>query len=96
MLIRQVRSFGSLSKELVSMLHAFGEEKPEGSFRAPTYFIGGSNFALHGRVGLFNRLVLMALTPFGGIINRSHGTKSRWKFVLKNNYLSPPRVSSAS
>jgi hypothetical protein len=41
-------------------------------------------------------LVFMALTPFGGIINRSHGRKNRWKFVLKNNYLSPPRAFSAS
>jgi len=95
-LIRQVRSFGSLSKELVSMLLAFGKEKPEGSFKAPTYFIGGSNFTLHGRVGLFYRLVFMALTPFGGITNRNYETKNRWKFALKNNYLSPPRVSSAS
>jgi len=96
MLIRQVRSFGSLCKELVSMLYAFGKEKPEGSFGAPTYFIGGSNFTLHGRVGLFDRLVFMTLTPFGGIINRNHATKKRGEFVLKNNYLSPPRVSSAS
>jgi hypothetical protein len=29
--------------------------KPEGSFRAPTYFLGGSDFALHGRVGLYYR-----------------------------------------
>jgi hypothetical protein len=78
------------------MLLTFGEKKPKDSFRAPTYIIGGSNFTLHGRVGLFDRLVFTALTPFGGIINRNHGTKSRWKFVLKNKYLSPPRVSSAS
>jgi hypothetical protein len=78
MLIRQVRSFGSLSKELVSMLRSFGKEKPEGSFGAPTYFIGGSNFTLHGRVGLFDRLALMTLTPFGGIINRNHVTKKKY------------------
>jgi hypothetical protein len=78
------------------MLLAFGKEKPEGSFGAPTYFIGGSNFTLHGRVGLFDRLAFVALTPFGGIINRNYAANNRWKFVLKNNYLSPPRVSSAS
>ena len=78
MLIRQVRSFGSPGKGLVSMLFFFEEEKPEGPFRAPTYFIGGSNFAVHGRVGLLDRLVFMALTPFTGIINRNHGGKSRW------------------
>ena len=51
MLIRQIRSFGSLRKELVCM--APMRRKPKDSFRAPTYFIGGSNFSLHGRVGLF-------------------------------------------
>jgi hypothetical protein len=78
------------------MLHAFGKEKPEGSFGAPTYFIGGSNFTLHGRVGLFDRLAFMALTPSGGIINRNYATNNRGKFVLKSNYLSPSKVSSAS
>jgi hypothetical protein len=78
------------------MLLTFGKEKPEGSFGAPTYIIGGSNFTLHGRVGLFNWLVFMALTPFGGIINRNRATKNKWKFLLKNRYLSPPRVFSAS
>jgi hypothetical protein len=77
MLIRQIRSFGSPGKKLVSTLLHF-EEKPEGYFRAPTYFIGGSNFAVHGRVGLFNRLVLMTLTPYGGIMNRNDGKENRW------------------
>jgi hypothetical protein len=38
----------------------------------------------------------MALIPSGGVINRDYATNKRWKFVLKSNYLSPPRVSSAS
>jgi len=50
-LIRQIRSFGSPRKEPVCMPGIHSAGKPEGSFRAPTYFIGGSDVALHGRVG---------------------------------------------
>ena len=96
MLIRQVRSFGSLSKELVSMLLTFGEEKPEGSFRAPTYFIGGSNVSLHGRVGLFlMRLVVAPLTPFGGFIHTRFTIESRRQIGnIKSS--APPKVLSPS
>jgi hypothetical protein len=49
MLIRQIRSFGSLGKE--SVCKSPDVRKPKVSFKAPTYFIGGSNFPSHGRVG---------------------------------------------
>lgn len=70
MLIRQVRSFGSLRKESVCMPCTEPSGKPNVSFRAPTYFIGGSNFSLHGRVGLeyFGRF--MMYIPFGRILHK--------------------------
>jgi hypothetical protein len=40
-LIRQIRSFGSQREVLVSMLPRW--QKPEGTFMAPTYPIGGSD-----------------------------------------------------
>lgn len=43
MLIRQIRSFGSLSKEHGVHAGHIHVRKPEVSFKAPTYFIGGSN-----------------------------------------------------
>ncbi len=51
MLIWQIRSFGSLGKGLVCM-PCISSGKPKDPFRAPTYFLGRSNFSLHGRVGL--------------------------------------------
>jgi len=75
------------------MLRAFGREKPEGSFGAPTYFIGGSNFTLHGRVGLFLiRLVFAALLPFWRIINRDSMIDSRRKIIFKIKSFSPPKA----
>jgi hypothetical protein len=53
MLIRQIRSFGSLCKELECRPLFQRTGKPKGSLRAPTYTIGGSDFTLHGRVGLY-------------------------------------------
>ena len=36
-------------------------QKPEVSFRTPTYLIGGSNFLLHGRAGLFGWFLIVSL-----------------------------------
>src|SRR4030042_2650890 len=92
MLIRQVRSFGSLSKELVCMSPSW--RKPKGSFSAPTYKIGGSNFSLHGRVGLFlMRLVVALLTPFCGFIHTRFTIESRRQIGnIKSS--APPKVLS--
>jgi len=57
MLIRQIRSFGSLRKVPVCMPCSLIAGKPEGSFMAPTYTLGGSNIALHGRVGFLFALI---------------------------------------
>jgi hypothetical protein len=93
-LIRQVRSFGSLRKELVCMSPPW--RKPKGSFRAPTYFIGGSNFSLHGRVGLFlMRLIATTLIPFWRVIHKIFMIESRRKiFEIKAS--APPKVLSPS
>lgn len=70
-------------------------EKPEVFFRAPTYFIGGSNLPLHGRVGLIltiMRLVLMTYILFWRTIN-NYMIEYRWKIILKIRYFSPPILS---
>jgi hypothetical protein len=95
MLIRQVRSFGSLRKELVCMSSSW--RKPEDSFGAPTYNIGGSNFSLHGRVGLFLiRLVVTTLIPFWRVIHKRFMIQSRRKIFFKSKSFIPPKVSSLS
>jgi hypothetical protein len=95
MLIRQVRSLGSLRKELVCMSPSW--RKPEDSFGAPTYKIGGSNFSLHGRVGLFLiRLVVTTLIPFWRVIHKRFMIESRRKLFLKSKSFIPPKVSSLS
>ena len=95
MLIRQVRSFGSSGKELVCMSPAW--RKPEDSFRTPTYFIGGSNFSLHGRVGLFLiRLVLMTIIPFWRILHKNFMIESRRKIIFKIKPFGPPKVALKS
>lgn len=67
--------------------------KPKDSFRAPTYFIGGSNFSLHGRVGLFLiRLVFAALLPFWRVINRDFMIESRRKIIFKIKSFTPPKA----
>ncbi len=70
MLIWQIRSFGSLRKGLVCM-PCISSGKPKDPFRAPTYFLGRSNFSLHGRVGLlFSRLVKMTFISKWSIKNK--------------------------
>jgi hypothetical protein len=67
--------------------------KPEDSFGAPTYFIGGSNFSLHGRVGLFLiGLVFVALLPFWRVINRYFMIESRRKIAFKTGFFAPPKA----
>ena len=95
MLIRQVRSFGSLCKELVSMSPTW--RKPKGSLGAPTYFIGGSNVSLHGRVGLFlMRLAFATLIPIWSVINKRFMIESRRKIIFKIKSFAPPKVLSPS
>ncbi len=68
---------------------------PEVFFRAPTYFIGGSNLPLHGRVGLFltkMRLVFMMFALFRRIIN-NYMIEYKCKIILKIKYFSPPILS---
>jgi len=97
MLIRQVRSLGSLGKELVSMPRVQTAGKPKDFFRAPTYYIGGSNFALHGRVGfIMKRLVLMTFILLWKIIHKYIYTGCRWKTFLKIKYFSPPKSTLKS
>ena len=98
MLIRQVRSFGSLGKELVSMPRIQSAWKPKDSFRAPTYYIGGSNFALHGRVGfIMKRLVFMTFILLWRIIHKyTYMIKCRWKTLLKITCFSPPKSTLKS
>jgi hypothetical protein len=95
MLIRQVRSLGSLRKELVSMSPSW--RKPEDSFGAPTYKIGGSNFSLHGRVGLFFiRLVVTTLIPFWRVIDKRFMIESRRKIFIKCKSFIPPKALALS
>ena len=92
MLIRQIRSFGNLGKDLVCMPCPQGAGKPEGSFRVPTYCIGGSNVALHGRVGLFylagNMMILLRR-----ISNIFFMIQSNRESISKIKYFSPPLLS---
>ena len=91
MLIRQIRSFGSFCKELVCMSPSWG--KPKASFKAPTYTLGGSNFSLHGRVGLFSlRLAIMTLIPFWRIIHREFVIENRRGNIFTIESSSPPKV----
>jgi len=100
MLIRQIRSFGSLGKAPVCMLLGLTMGKPEGSFRAPTYTLGGSNIALHGRVGFLFTLIAglvcmisMRLwrTAFGIFTIKSNG-----KITYNIIHFSPPGMSLQS
>jgi hypothetical protein len=91
MLIRQIRSLGSLGKELVCMSPE--RRKPKDSFGAPTYIIGGSNFSLHGRVGfLLIGLVFVELLPFWRVINRDFMIESRRKIIFKTESFIPSKA----
>lgn len=98
LLIRQIRSFGSLRKELVCMPHSQQMGKPKGAFRAPTYFIGGSNFFLHGRVGLFhNRLVFMTcIFLWRKIIKIFNMIENKKTIIFRYIFYSPPKLYLAS
>ena len=58
-LIQQIRSYGSQREVLVSMLPKW--QKPEGTFMAPTYPIGGSDSSCtrQGGINLIQELVAM-------------------------------------
>ena len=95
MLIRQIRSFGNPGKDLVCMPCPQEAGKPEGSFRVPTYTIGGSNVALHGRVGLFFPAGIMMIV-LRRITNTFFMIESNGKFISKIKYFSPPLLSFTS
>jgi len=72
-----------------------GAGKPEGPFRIPTYRIGGSNIALHGRVGLFFVAGIMMIV-LRRISNILFMIESNREFISKKTYFSPPLLSFAS
>ncbi len=68
--------------------------KPKDPFRAPTYYLGGSNSLLTRQGGfiLVNvRLVFMTLILLWRIITNCI-IENRWNIILKINYLSPSKV----
>jgi hypothetical protein len=97
-LIRQIRSFGSPGRGLVCRPRIKRAGKPEDSFRVPTYFLGGSNFSLHGRAGLFfPELVIMTLMFLRRIkIKINHIIDVKLKIIHKIKYFSPPEVALKS
>jgi len=95
MLIRQIRSFGNLGKGPVCMPCPQGAGKPEGSFRVPTYCIGGSNVALHGRVGLFYLAGIMMIL-LRRILNIFFMIESNGEIISKIKHFSPPLLSFQS
>ena len=100
MLIRQIRSFGSLGKKLVSM--SLDERKPEDFFRAPTCHHSGSNYPLHGRVGYLYtiRLVYKTFVSFWRTLHRSfsfnENIEKKGKHFITIHPFLPPRVCSTS
>lgn len=80
MLIHQVRSLGSLSTDYGE--HVLHGGKPNVSFGAPTYFIGGSNFFLHGRAGLFY-LRLLAISLLISDLKITHDFEGIIRTLLK-------------
>jgi len=100
MLIRQIRSFGSLSKALVCMPSGSAGGKPEGSFMAPPYTLGGSNIALHGRVGilftLVAGLVFMTVIHLWRIAVSIFKIESNRKITYNIIHFSPPGMSLPS
>lgn len=68
--------------------------KPKDPFRAPTYYLGGSDSLLTRQGGfiLVNvRLVFMTLLLLWRIITNCI-IENRWNIILKINYLSPSKV----
>jgi hypothetical protein len=61
MLIRQIRSLGSLRKKYGVHALLWKAEKPYVFFKAPTYIIGGSDYSLARQGGLILRNIMMVL-----------------------------------
>jgi hypothetical protein len=95
MLIRQIRFFGNSGKDPVCMPCPQEAGKPEGSFRVPTYCIGGSNGALHGRVGLFYLAGIMMIALWR-ILNIFFMIESNGEIISKIKCFSPPLLSFTS
>jgi len=80
------------------LIHYVG--KPESSFMAPTYTLGGSDIALHGRVGilftLVAGLVFMIVMRLWRIVVSIFKIESNRKITYNIIHFSPPGMSLPS
>jgi hypothetical protein len=108
-LIRQIRSFGSQREVLVSMLPRW--QKPEGTFMAPTYRIGGFNSSCTRQGGINNIIkklaaVISALLEGSFLPHRENKLYGpvitgflidlSWNFLPEPRVFSTPKVLSES